>query len=82
MIDWTGAGRIIAEVCPRMAEHELQGVSPSYEAPCQTVAGSDVVYALLDRLPPGKRQPNLLLAAVRFLGGPVDDPAPLVDFVT
>jgi hypothetical protein len=30
---------------------------------------------LLGRLPPAKRQPNLLFGVVRFLGGPVDDPA-------
>jgi len=36
---------------------------------------------LLDRLPPAKRQPNLLLGAVRFLGGPVDDSASFLNFV-
>jgi hypothetical protein len=65
-----------------MAEHELHGVSPSYEALCQAVAGSEAVRGLLDRLPRGKRRPNLLLAGVRFLGGPVDDPAAFLDFVT
>jgi hypothetical protein len=30
------------------------------------------VLELLDTLPPPKRQPNLLLGAMRFLGGPVD----------
>jgi hypothetical protein len=65
-----------------MAERELHGVSPLYEALCQAVAGSAGVCALLDSLPPGKRQPNLLLAAVRFLGGPVEDPATFLDFAT
>jgi hypothetical protein len=65
-----------------MAEHELHGVSPSYEALSKAVAASEAVCALLDRLPPDKRQPNLLLGAVRFLGGPVDDPATFLTFVT
>jgi hypothetical protein len=65
-----------------MAAHELAGVSPLYEALCQAVAGSEAVYVLLDRLPLGKRQPNLLLGAVRFLGGKVNDPARFLDFVT
>jgi len=82
MTDWTGAGRDTAAVYRDMAEHELHGVSPSYEALCQAVAGSEAVRALLDRLPRDKRQPNLLLAAVRFLGGPVGDPVAFVDFVT
>jgi hypothetical protein len=82
MTDWTGAGRTTAELYRRMAEHELHGVSPSYEALCQAVAGNDMVCALLDRLPAGKQQPNLLLGAVRFLGGPVDDPAAFLSFVT
>jgi len=53
-----------------------------YEALCQAVAGSEAVCVLLDRLPLGKRQPNLLLGAVRFLGGKVNDPARFLDFVT
>jgi hypothetical protein len=65
-----------------MAAHELAGVSPLYEALCQAVAGSEAVCVLLDRLPLGKRQPNLLLGAVRFLGGKVNDPARFLDFVT
>jgi hypothetical protein len=65
-----------------MAERELHGVSPSYETLCHAVAGSEATCALLDRLPAAKRQPNLLLAAVRFLDGPVDDPATFLNFVT
>jgi hypothetical protein len=65
-----------------MAVHELHGVSPSYEALCRAVAGSEPICALLDKLPQAKRQPNLLLGAVRFLAGPVDDPASFLHFVT
>jgi hypothetical protein len=65
-----------------MAVHELHGVSPSYEALCRAVAGSEPICGLLDTLPQAKRQPNLLLGAVRFLGGPVDDPVSFLGFVT
>jgi hypothetical protein len=47
-------------------------VSPSYEQLCLGVAADSEIIELLDTLPPPKRQPNLLLAAVRFHGGPVD----------
>ena len=59
---------------------ELHGVS--YERLCQEIAVSEAVCALLDRLPTGKRQPNLLLAGVRFLDSPVDDPAAFLHFVS
>ena len=81
MTDWTGTGRNTAELYLGMAEHELHGISPSYEALCRGVAGSEAVCALLDRLPRGKRQPNLLLGAVRFLDGPVDGPTAFLNFV-
>jgi len=74
-------GRNTAELYLAMALHELHGVSPSYEALCQAVAGSAPTCALLDGLPEARRQPNLLLGSVRFLGGPVDDPASFLDFV-
>ncbi len=35
----------------------------------------DELLALLDQLPEAKRQPNLLFGVVRWLGGPVDEPA-------
>jgi len=65
-----------------MADVELRGVSLSYEALCRAVAASEQVCALIDGLPTGKRQPNLLLGSVRYLGGPVDEPAAFLDFVT
>jgi hypothetical protein len=54
-----------------MAERELHGFSPSYERLCLGVSSDGDVLARLDELPPPKRQPNVLLGAVRFLGGPV-----------
>ncbi|MBO4164014.1 MULTISPECIES: DUF2332 domain-containing protein [Micromonospora] len=57
------------------ATREAHGVSPAYERLAHAVARDDELLALLDDLPPAKRQPQLLLGVVRWLGGPVDDPA-------
>ncbi len=57
------------------AERETRGVSPAYERLSRVVAGDPELLALLDTLPPAKRQPNLLFGVVRLRGGPVDDPA-------
>ncbi len=50
------------------AENEAKGVSPLYESLARGVAESELVCAFLERLPPHKQQPNLLLGAVRLLG--------------
>jgi hypothetical protein len=63
------------------AAREAGGVSPTYERLSLAVSGDDEVLSLLGALPPAKRQPNLLFAVVRFLGGPVDGPAAFHDFV-
>lgn len=55
------------------ASREARGISPTYEALAHGVADAADVLALLDELPEPRRQPNLLLAAVRSLGGPVGD---------
>ncbi len=74
MPDWIGGdGHTTAETYRLMAENQLRGVSASYERLCLAVAGRADVCALIDRLPVAKRQPNLLLGAVRYLDGPVDD---------
>ncbi|MBP2703144.1 DUF2332 domain-containing protein [Microbispora sp. RL4-1S] len=57
------------------AEREVRGHSPAYEDLARAVAAAPGLVGLIDELPPIKRQPNLLLASVRFLGGPWDDPA-------
>lgn len=67
----TSPGSGTADWYRTFAEHEVRAISPSYEAICRGVAGDAELCARLDALPPGKQQPNLLLAAVRFLGGPV-----------
>ena len=62
------------------AARETRGVSPAYERLSIAVSRDDEVLALLGLLPPAKRQPNLLFGVVRFLGGPVDDPAAFHDY--
>ncbi|WP_219506361.1 DUF2332 domain-containing protein [Nonomuraea ceibae] len=52
---------------------EARGHSPAYELLASRIADDDGLLALIDRLPEAKRQPNLLLGAVRHHGGPHDD---------
>ena len=63
------------------AAREACGVSPTYERLSLAVSRDPELLALLDRLPPAKRQPNLLFAVVRLLGGPVTDRAAFRDFL-
>jgi hypothetical protein len=63
------------------AARDAHGESPIYERLADAVAVDDEILALLDTLPMIKRQPNLLFAVVRFLRGPVADPAAFRDFV-
>jgi len=51
------------------AAREARGRSPLYERLALGVAADADIAHLLDRVPPSKRQPNLLFATVRFLGG-------------
>jgi hypothetical protein len=64
-----------AGVYAEFAAREAHGVSPSYERLSIAVSRDDELLGLLGALPPAKRQPNLLFGVVRFLGGPVRDPA-------
>ncbi|MFD0278256.1 DUF2332 domain-containing protein [Kitasatospora sp. NPDC127111] len=57
----------------RFTTMEARGHSPAYERLTGAIADDPGLLALIDELPPAKRQPNLLLAAVRFLDGPIDD---------
>ena len=63
------------------AEREAAGHSPAYEQLARAVAASGGLVERLETLPEEKRQPNLLFAAVRALGGPVDAPRPFEDWV-
>lgn len=58
-----------AENYRRFARLEARGRSPLYEQISAAVAEDAEVLEFLSALPPVKRQPNLLLAAVRFLAG-------------
>ncbi|MEH1164574.1 DUF2332 domain-containing protein [Micromonospora sp. CPCC 205539] len=69
-----------AEVYVEFATREAHGVSPAYERLSLAVARDEELLALLGTLPPAKRQPNLLFGVVRWLGGPVDDPAAFRDY--
>jgi hypothetical protein len=64
------------------AVREAHGVSPAYERLSLAVAGDRDILALIDTLPPAKRQPNLLYSVVRFLGGPVTDPDAFTAYTT
>ncbi|GAA0390214.1 DUF2332 domain-containing protein [Microbispora corallina] len=66
-----------AEMYRRFARQEVRGLSPAYEEVARAVAAGPELVGLIDTLPPAKRQPNLLLAAAGFLGGPRDDAARL-----
>lgn len=69
-----------AEVYTEFAEREARGSSPAYERLSHAVAGDADLLALLRTLPRAKRQPNLLFGVVRYLGGPVHDPAAFREF--
>src|SRR6516225_10896543 len=51
----------------RVWGREAHGRSPAYESLAASVADDDLVLGFLASLPPGKRQPNLLFAAARYL---------------
>lgn len=63
----------LSAVYRRFAEQEAQGRSPLYEALARFVADDPEVLDFLVALPAGKRQPNLLFAAVRHLCGTPPD---------
>jgi hypothetical protein len=62
-----------AENYRRFARLEARGRSPRYEQLAEDVARDPEILSFLGELPPGKRQPNLLFAAARYLlGEPAD----------
>ncbi len=64
------------------ATREAHGHSAIYEELTGRAADDEELIALIDQLPEPKRQPNLLLAAVRFLGGPMKGYRPFRSWVT
>jgi hypothetical protein len=61
---------------------EASAESPVYSELAAAVAGDQDVLRFLAALPPGKRSPTLLFAALRFLGGVPADGATLHDRVS
>jgi hypothetical protein len=65
--------REVAQVYRSFARQEARGRSAAYESLAEAVAGDPALCAYLASLPPGKRQPNLVFAAARYLlGRPAD----------
>ncbi|MDY7106864.1 MAG: DUF2332 domain-containing protein [Actinomycetota bacterium] len=71
----------VAEWYRRFAAVEAAGSSPTYARLCTSIAGDVDVLARLATLPPVKTQPNLLLAACRWLGAPFGSRAGFRAFV-
>jgi hypothetical protein len=59
----------LARTYHRFAEHEVRGKSPLYETFINGIANDEAMLSRLLTLPPPKRQPNLVLAAVRHIAG-------------
>lgn len=55
----------------QFARDQAAGYCPPYEEIATAIAGDGETLRWLDTLPQAKQQPNLLLGAVSFLGGPV-----------
>ena len=72
----------VATMYSDFATREAHVASPTYERLSLAISRDRELLTLLERLPAPKRQPNLLLAVVRLLGGPVDDAGAFHDFVT
>lgn len=51
---------------------EVEGSSPAWGRLCRWIADSPEVSARLDALPGSKRQANLFLGALKYLGGPIE----------
>ncbi len=70
----------VAGLYRRFAEVEARGSSQTYERLCLAISEHAGVLAFLRTVPPLKRQPNLLLGALRLLGADVGDPMAALDF--
>jgi hypothetical protein len=62
-----------AERYRQFADVEARGMSACYEDWAHGVAADPGTIGLIDRLPPAKRQPNLIFSAARFHGAAVGD---------
>ena len=59
----------LARTYHRFAEHEVRSKSPLYETFIHGIANDEDTLSRLLMLPPPKRQPNLVLGAVRHIAG-------------
>jgi hypothetical protein len=71
----------VARIYRTFAELEARGRSPAYEALASAVADDAGITGFVASLPAGKRQPNLLFAAARYLLGAPASIASLRDLV-
>jgi hypothetical protein len=78
---WDHAVMTIAARYADFAESDARDASPVYERLALAVSRDDEMLALLGTLPSAKQQPNLLFGVVRFLDGPVEDPAAFRDYL-
>jgi hypothetical protein len=62
------------------AAMEAAGTSPRYEAIASAIADDAPLVERIRALPTEKRQPNLVLAAAKLLGAPLDDPRAWIEF--
>jgi hypothetical protein len=67
----TDASAPTADRYRSFAEVEARGMSATYEAWAAGVSRDAATLALIDELPPQKRQPNLVFSAARLLGAPI-----------
>lgn len=65
----------------RFAQYEARGSSPLYEALTNHVADSPSILEFLSAFPPELQQPNLFLAALRFVAGTPSGPQELDSMV-
>ncbi len=71
----------IAQRYEDFARFEARGRSPLYARLAEAIAGDPFALRFLAGLPEAKRQPNLLLAAVRYLYGTPADPGTFLELV-
>lgn len=71
----------MAQVYRDFADHEAHGASEVYEAWSRAVAADEHTCLLIESLPHGKRQPNLIFAAARWHGCPATVEADLPGFL-
>jgi len=63
------------------ADVEAAGSSPRYQSIAGAIADDCALIERIRAFPTDKRQPNLLLAAAKFLGAPMDEPSAWIEFV-